>query len=264
MYDIHSHVLPEIDDGARSLADSIELCRRAAAEGTRAIVATPHIREGVWPNRRDRIAERVEDLREELKKAQVDIDLVLGAEVFLCSDIVDGLGEGAFPTYAEARRYFLFELPSHFILRQVQQLVFEFRTRGLTPVIAHPERNPMLMSSLEALEELTRMGALLQLTAASITGRFGRAARRSAATLIERGLAHAVASDGHHPQYRPTGMRQAYALVAERYGATTAELLLVENPRRIIAGEEAEGGVLSLAGPRPRGLRSLLSRLLGS
>jgi protein-tyrosine phosphatase len=262
MYDIHSHVLPGLDDGAKTLEDAVELCRMAAADGVRAIVATPHIREGVWPNRRERILPALEELRQELTRRSVAIEVLLGAEIYFSSEVYAAIGEGAFPTYGDGRRYFLLELPNYFILRQAQRLVFDFRTAGLTPVLAHPERNPQLMGNLLGLEELVRMGALVQVTAMSVTGRFGRAARRAAETLLERGLVHVVASDGHHPSLRPTLLRAAYDRIAARHGEQRARRLLVDNPRAIVEGGEVEGGLLE---PAPPGaLRRLLARVLGA
>src|SRR5262249_1323592 len=157
-----SHVLPGIDDGAKTLEDSVELCRISAAEGVQAIVATPHIREGRWPNRRSTIATRVDELNAELGKREVPIEVVLGAEVYFPCGIPEAVSEGEFPTYADGRRYLLLELSNHFIPRQVQNVVFELCRAGVTPVIAHPERNPTLMGQLEILEDLVRMGGLTQ------------------------------------------------------------------------------------------------------
>lgn len=259
MIDLHSHILPGIDDGARTLEDSVELCRAAARDGVTTIVATPHIREGRWDNRRSGIASRVDELRAELARRGVPLEVVLGAEVYFACGVLEALQEGAFPTYADGRRYFLFELPNHFIARQVQDLIFECRTAGITPVVAHPERNPQLMASPELLEEVARMGVLFQVTAMSVTGRFGREARKGADQLLARGLVHVVASDAHNASSRPAVLSEAYARVASTWGEERARELFVANPARVLAGEEVDTTLPPP--PRAGGLRALFARV---
>lgn len=261
MFDIHSHVLFEIDDGAKSVDEAVELCRMAHQEGTKAIVATPHIRESVWPNNRARIEQRLSDLRSELERREVPIEVVLGCEVYFDSAMVDAVRGGAYPTYADRQRYVLFELPTHFVMRQVQEVVFEFRTAGVTPVLAHPERNSQVMRDLDAVRNLVRMGTVLQITAMSVTGHFGRQARRGAELLLDEELAQVVASDAHSPRFRSTRLRAAYDRVARRWGRARAEALFVENPRRVVAGEEIEAPPRE---PRRPGLLQRLGRMLGN
>jgi len=260
MYDIHSHILFGIDDGAKTVDDTVELCQIAEAEGVRAIVATPHIREGVWANDHARISARLDDVREELKKREVAVDVILGCEIYFNSDMIDGIRSGAFPTYADRNRYLLFELPHFFIMRQVQDVVFEFRTAGLTPVLAHPERNAQVMTHLDELRELVRMGTVLQVTAMSVTGKFGRRARKAAEILLDEGLAHVVASDAHHARYRPTRLKEAYMRVASRWGEPRAQALFVDNPKRVIEGLEVDTSVP--LEPPARGLTGLIRRVL--
>jgi protein-tyrosine phosphatase len=261
MYDIHSHVLPGIDDGAKTMAESLELVRLAHADGVRTIVATPHIREGRWQNNRGGISTRLEELRAEVAKAGIPVEVVLGAEVYFAYGIAQAIREGAFPTYADGRRYMLLELSSYAMPRQVQELVFELRTAGVTPVIAHPERNLQLMENLDQLEHLLRMGAVAQVTAMSVTGRFGREAKKAANLLFDRDMVHAVASDGHHPKSRPTLLAEAFKQVSARWGEARAREVFIENPRRIVAGEDLEPRPPAWDEPRKRGLAGLLSRV---
>ena len=261
MFDIHSHVLFEIDDGAKSLDEAVELCRMAHEDGTQAIVATPHIRESVWPNNRARIEQRLADLRGELARRAVPVEVVLGCEVYFDAAMVEAVRSGAYPTYADRQRHVLFELPTHFVMRQVQEVVFELRTSGITPVLAHPERNAQVMKDMDAVRDLVRMGTVLQLTAMSVTGHFGRQAKRAADLLLDEELAQVVASDAHSPRFRSTRLRAAYDRVARRWGQERAETLFVSNPRRVVAGEEID---VPPREPRRPGFFQRLSRALAS
>lgn len=259
MHDIHSHVLFDIDDGAKQLDMSIELLRSAAEDGTRRIVATPHIRDELWPNRRPGIVARLEEVRAEVRRQRLDIEVVLGAELYFSSELFAGVRSGEFPTYADRRRYVLFELSRNFVARQVQDTVFRLQGAGIVPVLAHPERNQRLMAQPELVAELVGQGTVMQLTAMSITGRFGRSAKKAADELLRRGLAHVVASDAHRPDKRPALLGEARASIARDYGEARAQTLFVDNPRRIIDGEEVD--VAAPAPPRRRGLAGWLARL---
>lgn len=234
MVDLHTHVLPGIDDGADTLAEAAAMCRRAAAEGAEVVVATPHLRHAAfWNGDRGQLEDLLAQLADELAG---EVEVVLGGEVALNSESIEelyALPGGDLPTLAGSR-YVLVELDWHGLGPDVSEVVYELGLRGLVPVIAHPERVRWLAGDLDLLESLVERGALLQLTAMSLTGEIGRRTQVLSESLLEAGLVHFVASDAHDLRVRPPGLLRAAAAVAARFGDETVRRLFVDNPRAVV------------------------------
>jgi protein-tyrosine phosphatase len=263
VYDLHSHILAGLDDGVGTVQESVEFARIACEDGIRVMVATPHIREGRYPNTVPEIESALQSLRQVLAEQGVELRLEAGAEIFLSADLAERVIAGELPTYAGGR-YLLLELPEFFMPRQLEDTVFRMRAAGYTAVIAHPERNAHLMGHPEWADELVRIGALMQVTAMSVTGRFGREAGRSARRLLDKGLVHVVASDAHNTGSRPPRLSEARDFIADRYGPDRAQALFVDNPERILAGLEVSTELAQDVQRTQPGLRGLLARLFGS
>ncbi|MES1242659.1 MAG: CpsB/CapC family capsule biosynthesis tyrosine phosphatase [Acidobacteriota bacterium] len=234
MIDLHCHILPGIDDGARSLEEAVEMCRLAAADGCRAMIATPHQRRGAWWNGdRERLAGLARDLQAALG---AELRVLLGGEVHVDSELlaeVEKLPDGGILPLAGSR-YLLIELDSQGRLGEAIHLVHEMVVAGWRPVIAHPEFIPWLAGDLDAVRRLVSLGALTQVTAMSVTGDFGRGPMAETHALIDEGLVHFVASDSHGIQRRPPGLRRAYQTIAGRWGAEVARRLVSDNPRAVV------------------------------
>lgn len=234
MIDLHCHILPGIDDGPKSLEEAVEMCRLAAAEGCRAMVATPHQRRGAWWNG-DR--QKLSALARELQAAAgPGLRVLLGGEVRVDSELlaeVEKLPGGGICTLAGSR-YLLIEFDAQARGREAIGLVHELSVAGWRPVVAHPEFIPWLADDLELVERLVSLGALMQITAMSVTGEFGRAPQVDTHALIEAGLVHFVASDCHGVTRRPPGLRGAYQTISSRWGAEVAKRLLSDNPRAVV------------------------------
>lgn len=234
MIDLHCHILPGIDDGAKTLDEAIEMCRMAAAEGCRAMVATPHQRRGAWWNG-DR--ESIAGLARELQAAVGSrLRIYLGGEVHADSDLlseVERLPGGGIFTLAGSQ-YLLIELGAHGRGSEAINLVHELTVAGWRPILAHPELIHWLAEDFDLIGRLVSLGARVQITAMSVTGDFGRGPMESTHTLIEAGLAHFVASDCHDRQRRPPGLRRAYQTIAGRWGAEVAKRLVSDNPRAVV------------------------------
>lgn len=238
MIDLHCHVLPGIDDGARTLEQAAEICRAAAAAGCEALVATPHQRRGEWWNC-DR--QKLEDLRRQVQEAVGPAPRILGGgeihvDPQLLSEILtlqphDTHG----PLSLAGSRYLLLELGPAAAPAGAADLVHELSVAGWRPVLAHPELIHWLAADLSIVEHLVSLGALTQVTAMSVTGDFGRRAQADSGRLIELGLAHFVASDAHDLKRRPPGLRRAWETIAARWGETAARELMVDNPGAVIA-----------------------------
>jgi protein-tyrosine phosphatase len=241
--DLHSHYLYDVDDGARTLEDAVAMLRIAAEDGVEHMVATPHQFHPAGyhvevPLARERLAE----VRTAAAADGIGVELSLGAEIHFSENITDGLADGTLLPMAEGSRYFLFELPTTSVPAEefLAEIVFGFQTKGFYPVLAHPERNFEIMADPKIAARLRERGVLMQLTAQSITGAFGRKTLKAAKKLVKWGVADVIASDAHNPDRRPPGLSEAVRTVAKWVGADRAERMVTETPRRILAGEEVD------------------------
>ena len=242
MIDIHTHVLPRVDDGALGLDQALAMCRAAAAAGTEVLVATPHLLHPQWDGvTRELAARSLEALEARLEGG---IELRLGAEIHMGSDLLElaDLLPGGPLVLLAGSRYLLLEMPFVPPLPDVRMIVHELVLAGWKPVLSHPERMPYWIGAPAELTELVGLGALLQVTAMSLTGGFGRKVLNLGRRLVDGGLVHFVASDGHDPEYRPAVMNEAHAVVRRTWGERAAQALFVDNPRAVIEDRELASG----------------------
>lgn len=233
MIDLHSHILPGLDDGVGTVEESVELAREAAAGGIEAIAGTPHVRDD-FPTSADAMEAAHAAVVEAVAAAGVPIRVLPGGEV--------ALGELSRRTPEELRRfglggnpaYLLVETPYYGWPLDVDERLFRLRAEGVTPVLAHPERNADVQSDPDRVARLVASGTLVQITAASLDGRAGRRAQAMGLRLIAGGNAHLVASDAHAPHVRKGGLDG----VAEAVGdADLADWLTRAVPAAIVAGD---------------------------
>jgi protein-tyrosine phosphatase len=242
--DLHSHVLPGLDDGPDALEQSLEIARAAVEDGIAGLAATPHVRDD-YPTSVDAMRAGVSELRAALAAGAVPLELYTGGEVALGR--LRALSADDLRGFALAgSRYLLLEFPYHGWPLDLSVRLFELQAAGFVPVLAHPERNPEVMAAPERLEALVAAGALVQVTAASLDGRLGRRTQRSGLELVRRGLAHLVASDAHAPSLRGIGMSAAAAAIGD---GATARRLTVDVPAAIVADAEVPAAA---AAARPR------------
>jgi len=234
MIDIHLHVLPGIDDGADDLAVAAAMCRLAADDGCDALVVTPHQRTPSWENT-DRGS--LDALRAEVESATGGRPrLYPGGEIRVDDRLLDELAalpaSGLVPL-ADSR-YLLLEFDRWLAPRDPLGLTHELVVAGWTPVYAHPEMIPYLADDLTLMSRLATAGALFQVTAGSLLGDLGRAARQTTSAMVDAGLVHFVASDAHGTDHRPPGLAAARREIARRWGEATASELTEENPRAVV------------------------------
>jgi len=205
MIDLHSHVLPGLDDGARSLDESVAMARAAVADGIVLVAATPHVRDD-YPTTAAGMERAVAELRSALESEGVELALRPGGELAL--DRLDLLDDDELARFglAGATGYVLLESPYYGWPLDLGERVFRLGLRGIAVVLAHPERNGEIQAQPQRLEPLVAAGVLVQLTAASLDGRVGRGAQECSLALLDRGLAHLVASDAHAPEVREIGL----------------------------------------------------------
>lgn len=236
MVDIHCHILSGIDDGARTLEESVAMARMAAAAGTTDIVATPHA------NNRYVYDEAVVEakLAELRAVAGGAIRIHRGCDFHLTPEnILDALAAPAKYSVA-GRGYLLVEFSDHSVPETAGEIFQKMLSAGLHPVVTHPERNPLLRERLELLELWVDQGCFVQVTALSILGRFGKGAKEAADRLLRNSLVHFLASDAHDCERRTPAMDGAWKHVSKEFGECAARGLLETNPAAALVGKKLE------------------------
>ena len=208
MIDLHSHLLPGIDDGAKDLVTSLAMARVAVADGITTIACTPHILPGVYNNSGPAIRQAVARLAESIAKAGIPITLVTGADVHIAPDLDVQLRDGQALTLNDSR-YFLLEPPHHVLPPRLEDLIFGLQAAGYFPILTHPERLSWVEGHYELIRRLVSSSVLMQITAGSVMGRFGRRPRYWAERMLDEGLCHLLATDAHNTEQRAPRMADA-------------------------------------------------------
>ncbi|MDD4767680.1 MAG: phosphotransferase [Desulfotomaculaceae bacterium] len=261
MIDIHTHILPALDDGAGSLEESLAMGRLAAADGIRMMVATPHVITGLYPHSRETILAAVAQLRQAFADNGIPLTILPGAEYRLEPDLPQRLSRGELLTINDGGRYLLVELPADFVPAPTGQVFYELQLQGVTPIIAHPERNTAMARKPALLHELAGRGALVQITGGSLTGRLGPAAAATARTLLQQGCAHFIASDAHSSTKRAPVLSDAVKEAARLTGLDEAQTLTTENPHHAVEGLPIKTRQIRPTRPARRGLLHFLKQL---
>ena len=227
MIDIHCHILPGIDDGARSMAEAVEMARIAAGDGIRAIIATPHIADSGTP--KEKILLAVSVLNRRLEKEMIPVTVFPGAEV-----TVGALSCDPHPHTLHQSNHILVEFPHTHMLREARQILFDLTLAGFVPIIAHPERNPSVIRNPIRLLELLDMRVKVQITAGSLTGCFGSDAKACARYLLKKNAVAFLATDAHSAATRPPLLSQGLSVAENVMGREAAQKLVCDNPGRIV------------------------------
>jgi protein-tyrosine phosphatase len=242
MIDIHCHILPGVDDGARTLEDSIEMAKAAVAQGIHTIVASPHHRNNQFDNYRADILTSVKELNQILQEESIPINILPGQETRIYGGLIEGLSSKEILPVNSDTPYVLVELPTSTVPKYTHKLFYDLQVEGYTPIIVHPERNSELLSKPEKLYELVKSGVLTQVTAASLIGNFGKKIKTFSQEIVQANLTHFIASDAHNVSSRGFMFQEALQELGEEYGVDSVHCYL-ENADRLIAGDSIVGDI---------------------
>jgi protein-tyrosine phosphatase len=233
LIDLHCHLLPGVDDGSKNLAMSLDMARMACADGITTVVCTPHILPTVYDNAGPEIKAAVTLLQEALSLADIPLRLLSGADVHIVPDLLSGLNDGRILTLAGSR-YLLLEPPHHVMPPQFDQCIFRLQSAGYVAILTHPERLSWIEPQYALIRRMVHKGLWIQLTAGSLTGRFGQGPRYWAERMLDEGLCHVMATDAHNTSTRPPHLARAQAIVEQRLGAAEAANIFRIRPRGVI------------------------------
>lgn len=239
MIDLHSHILPGLDDGSPSLAESLQMARQAVADGTTEMACTPHVTPGIYENGTANITRAVQALEQELRHTGIPLVLHVGADVHVAPDLPGRLADGTVPTL-NGSRYFLFEPPHHVLPPRLEDLVTQLMNSGFVPILTHPERLTWIKANYDVVERLNAAGCLIQITADLVIGAFGRSALYYSEKLIDEGRVDIIASDTHGARRRRPGLSQAVVTAAKRCGEDEVYNMVMKRPSDILANRPLE------------------------
>lgn len=238
MVDIHTHILPGIDDGARNWDDSYRMAAMAADTGVDTIVCTHHSNiPNLYKNYNNRYLDNLfEEFAERLRRGSFPLRVVRGMEIFSTPDVIEKIMDGVLLPI-NGTRYYLIEFDFQESLRFMEYVLMELLRLGKRPIIAHPERYFRLQDQPDVLYYWMKQGVLSQINKGSILGRFGEDVRYTAQEFLDHNLITCIASDAHRPDSRTTDMAEIQHFLRKNYSGQLARKLLDENPRRIIHGD---------------------------
>jgi protein-tyrosine phosphatase len=270
MIDLHTHILPGLDDGVKTLEESVQMCWKSYRDGVRTIVATPHTLNGLYLNDRDIILAKVQELNEVISQQlsvnqtnqrsvtsdqravisdqinqrnqinQINLRILPGSDVRLCENTLSHLDQGKVMTISDSKKYLFLEFPFQGIPHQAEEIIFQVMQRGMIPIITHPERNIELGQRPRRYYEMIRKGCLGQVTAMSLTGELGPRIKQVAERLLTNRLIHFIASDAHSLDGRPPILSEAVRVAGKIVGKEEAQKMVTEYPQAILDGRRPD------------------------
>ena len=236
MIDIHCHILPEVDDGSRSLNESIEMAMIAKEQGITKIVNTSHYHPDFRYKKGEELLKELEDFNNVLKENMIDIEVLIGNEIYYTKDLIKEIDELDFYTLNNSR-YILIELPPTNFPKDLCNIVYELKEKNYIPVFAHVERYREVQENPELIYEVINAGAIIQVNSHSILGKSGKELQKVCNTLLNRYMVHVVGTDAHSSKRRTPIFLDAYKYVSEKYSKEMADDLFIKNNNAIINNE---------------------------
>ena len=244
MIDVHCHILPEVDDGAESMQQAINMAKIAQEEGISKMIATPHYHPEFKYEKGEELKRISERFKKELKENNIDIEIYLGNEIYFTYDLMDKISELDFYCLNDSK-YILIEFPPNNFPSNLCNIVYELKQQGYTPVLAHVERYMQIHEDTEIIYDCIKEGALIQVNSSSIIGKNGKEAERVSEILLNNNMIHFIATDAHSSTRRRPIIRETYDYIVRKYGEQKAEMLFIQNPYKVIEDKE-----ISIESPR--------------
>lgn len=235
--DLHSHLLPNIDDGSKSYRASIRMAKEAVDNGIRAALMTPHHMNGHYVNHKPDVIRLTEEFQSHLDNNNIPLQVFPSQEVRINGDLLQALDNDDILFADETNRYLLLEFPDDDVPTYSTDMIFQIMQRGITVEIAHPERNTKIMSTPSILFDLIEAGALAQVTASSYVGIFGKKVEKFAEQILSHNLAHVFVSDAHDLPNRSYELAEAMVKVEKQLGKEYQQLL-ESNAEAILDGND--------------------------
>jgi protein-tyrosine phosphatase len=235
--DIHSHILPEVDDGPKSWETAEAMCRMAASDGIEHMVATPHANDRYFYER-EYFLELLGQLQQRIGPVPA---LSLGCDFHLSFENMRSALETPEKYCIGSTHYLLVEFSNFNIPPQIDDFLAQMRERNITPILTHPERNPILQKTMERVLEWGELGCAVQITASACTGSWGDRARLAANWLLKKNAVQFLATDAHDTVHRPPALSEARKLIAKEFGEERARALVQTNPEAVIQDRPLPG-----------------------
>lgn len=242
MIDIHAHILPGLDDGAQTWEEALTMARMAVADGIRTMVASPHLYQNRVVdnekiNNKETILVIVNQFKQKLMDEGIDLEIVPGCDTPLCFELLRLMDDGLLLTINDLNRYLLLELPDTSFPPATEQVCFRLQSKGITPIITHPERNFIIQEMPDKIGRLLDMGCLVQVTSSSLLGVFGRRVAKFTRQMLKKGYVHMVATDAHDTRRRPPVLSTAVEALSGLVGKDQARAMVTVIPEKIVRGE---------------------------
>ncbi|TGD22744.1 tyrosine protein phosphatase [Companilactobacillus suantsaicola] len=239
LIDLHCHILPGVDDGSKDMQMSLDLARAAVDQGITNSLVTPHHMDGEYTNHKKDVIRKTDEFQQALDSEGIPLTVFASQEVHLTGELMDAIAQDDVLFMDESNRYLLLELPHSGIPEYTADMIFDLTTRGITPVIAHPERNHGFQEDPDKIYDFVKMGCLTQLTSSSYLGIFGKHVQKLTENIIKANLGFVFSSDTHNFKGRRYLMREAFDKLEKEEGPERADLYKM-NAKNIINGDDIE------------------------
>lgn len=237
MIDMHCHILPGVDDGASDFEEALKMAKIAKNEGIKKIVNTSHFHPEFKYVMGDELLDRVESFNLELKSNNIDLEVLLGNEIYYTEDIIESLEDLNFHSLNNSK-YILIEFSPMNIPKNLTDVVYEIKLKGYIPVLAHVERYSSIIKDPNIIYDCIKEGAIIQVNASSVLGKNGKEIKRTCDILLDNNMVHIIASDAHASERRRPQLREAYNFIKNKYSKEVADNLFNNNQSLIIKNED--------------------------
>lgn len=239
MIDVHSHIIYGVDDGSKSLEQSLEIIKESYNAGFDKIIATPHYIEDYYEVDKIDINNRINTIKQELKKINCPIEIIQGNEIYITENI-NQLIEDKKATSINDNKYVLFELPLNAEAMNLNRVIYQILSKGRIPILAHPERYPFVQKDPNVLIPLIEDGVIIQSNFGSIVGQYKKSAEITLKKMLEHNMVHLLGSDVHRPNTIYSGIDQCLESIEKIIGKNKLEEIVNINPEMVIRGETIE------------------------